>query len=225
MSTHTPSLHTGSGWRLRLRVFILSAERLRGEDVVALTVDGPSVQSRRSSMAHDPAPSTPNRPAYRPLEIGNNGGQYAYGSDGDDSGTPGSPAKRGGRTLWTKYDDDDGDDDASGSGESVVTQVTSATPAAAPAYGSGAQGRLRRGGSGRGAGGGGGGGGSFSFTSFLCCVRPDEDERYPHQVRVDHLDGSDGFRTRRTNRRPSRAPLAVPWSAPAADCFFWFFFF
>ena len=142
------------------------------------------------------ADTTPARAPYRNLDVdasarlaGDDADDDAMRPASDGSQTPGSPVRRGGRTLWTKADDEDDsvEDDTSdltrarsgsaagarddalpgeGEGEAVVTQVTSAAGLAAPAYGAN---RNRNSGLRAGLRGGGG-----LFGAFSCCFRGGE---------------------------------------------------
>ena len=147
-----------------------------------------SLRAAQCVSETDAMDSTPTKPAYRPLEIETPGlrrleddeSSGEYGS----SGTPGSPSKRGGPTLWTKNDDsdDEGVNRVRANKEndaSVLTQVTHAT--AAPIYGTASQPMSFK----RKKGGGGGGRG-FLASLFCCGQLEAEDHPYVHrQVRAN----------------------------------------
>lgn len=137
------------------------------------------------NMTADPY-ATPPKPPYLALEIeagarhlddDDDQGSGEYGS----SGTPGSPSKRGGPTLWTKNDDDDGAAGCASGGAadkendtSVLTQVTQATQVQAPVYGAAAPMSFKRTKQKSGRGG--------MWASLLCCGRPEsENEQQPRR--------------------------------------------
>ena len=76
------------------------------------------------------ADTTPARAPYRNLDVdasarlaGDDADDDAMRPASDGSQTPGSPVRRGGRTLWTKADDED---------DSVEDDTSDLAPAAAP---------------------------------------------------------------------------------------------
>ena len=132
--------------------------------------------------------STPPKPPPLPRALEVTGYSHdSFGHENSESGTPGSPSKRGGPTLWTKNDEPEtgganGNRRRNGGGDtSVMKQVTAATAAATPVYTD--QQRpmsfktAQPGHSGqRGSGGG-------LWGALFCCGRPEAEEEAPsHQV-------------------------------------------